>query len=167
MYFNSTQKSLSTEEHIPLYQFTVLACHCIVPVIQLIEHQIREWHWTDRICASNLSHCVTQSAFGNYKALSLSSDKAYLPLAKKVGYWSDKETWTNLCRPIHFSDWGMYWCARQKAWWYAKSCPGCFCCGLFVRLVTQMSTSARVAFKWLHIPLTSGQLAAIHHTTGW
>ena len=30
----------------------------------------------------------------------------------------------------------------------------------------QTSTSVRVAFKWLHIPLTSRQLAVIHHTTG-
>ena len=30
----------------------------------------------------------------------------------------------------------------------------------------QTSTSARVAFKWLHIPLASRQLAVIHHMTG-
>ena len=29
-----------------------------------------------------------------------------------------------------------------------------------------MSTSVRVTFKWLHIPLTSRQPAVIHHTTG-
>ena len=29
----------------------------------------------------------------------------------------------------------------------------------------QTSTSARVAFKWLHIPLTTRQPAVIHHTT--
>ena len=30
----------------------------------------------------------------------------------------------------------------------------------------QMSTSAWVAFKWLHIPLESRQPAVIHHATG-
>ena len=37
----------------------------------------------------------------------------------------------------------------------AESSPGCFCCGLFLRFVSeacQMSTSVRVAFKRLHIP---------------
>ena len=30
----------------------------------------------------------------------------------------------------------------------------------------QTSMSARVTFKWMHIPLTSRQLAIIHHMTG-
>ena len=31
----------------------------------------------------------------------------------------------------------------------------------------QTSMSAQVAFKWLHIPLTSRQPAVVNHTTGW
>ena len=41
---------------------------------------------------------------------------------------------------------------------------------LLLWLVTeacQTSTSTQVVFKWLHLPLTSRQLAIIYHTVGW
>ena len=50
-----------------------------------------------------------------------------------------------------------YWCWKLPGllllWLVCEAC--------------QTSTSVRVAFKWLHIPLTSRQLAVIHHTNGW
>ena len=42
-----------------------------------------------------------------------------------------------------------------------ESFPGFFCCGLFLGLVSgacQMSTSARIVFKWLHMPLRDSRL---------
>ena len=46
----------------------------------------------------------------------------------------------------------------------AESCLGCLL--WFVSEACQTPTSARVAFKWLHIHLANTQLAVIHHTTG-
>ena len=50
-----------------------------------------------------------------------------------------------------------YWCLKLPGllllWLFSEAC--------------QTFTSVRVAFKWLHIPLASRQLAVIHHTTGW
>ena len=52
---------------------------------------------------------------------------------------------------------GMYWCWKL---------PGLLLLWL-VSVTCQTFTSARVAFKWLHIPLKSRQPAVIHYMIGW
>ena len=55
---------------------------------------------------------------------------------------------------------GSYWCWKLPGllllWLVSEVCQ-----------MSTASTSVQVAFKWLHIPLASRQLAVIHHTTGW
>ena len=47
----------------------------------------------------------------------------------------------------------------------AESCPGCFCCGLFLRLVGHLS--ARVFFKWFHLRSLDKQAVSCNSSHDW
>ena len=117
--------------------------------------KIRTYTFACKVENKNLSHnihCVHYFALRSFRYVTR-FEKSHLPRTQH------QDTLFTIKRLPHTltNNSGRYRCSKLPGllllWLVSQAC--------------QTSMSARVAFKWLHIPLTSRQPAVIHHTTGW